>query len=98
MFSLICPLSVWKEKPKYLLVPSLDLSISFHNIELQLEELRADIVDLKEMYREQVSLLVNKVEGFYPLIIFLLFYEFFWFAIIDPIYFLKQMQMLSSSV
>ena len=27
----------------------------------QLEELRADIVDLKEMYREQVNLLVNKV-------------------------------------
>ncbi|BAT78714.1 hypothetical protein VIGAN_02143300 [Vigna angularis var. angularis] len=28
---------------------------------LQLEELYADIVDLKEMYREQVNLLVNKV-------------------------------------
>lgn len=28
---------------------------------LQLEELRADIIDLKEMYREQVDLLVNKV-------------------------------------
>lgn len=28
---------------------------------VQLEELRADIVDLKEMYREQVNLLVNKV-------------------------------------
>ncbi|CAN1285932.1 Golgin candidate 5 [Linum perenne] len=27
----------------------------------ELEELRADIVDLKEMYREQVNLLVNKV-------------------------------------
>lgn len=36
-----------------------------HNITnyfaVQLEELRADIVDLKEMYREQVNLLVNKV-------------------------------------
>lgn len=31
---------------------------------LQLEELRADIVDLKEMYREQVNLLVNKVFSF----------------------------------
>jgi hypothetical protein len=30
----------------------------------QLEELRADIVDLKEMYREQVNLLVNKVLPF----------------------------------
>lgn len=29
--------------------------------DFQLEELRADIVDLKEMYREQVNLLVNKV-------------------------------------
>lgn len=28
---------------------------------LQLEELRADIIDLKEMYREQVDLLVNRV-------------------------------------
>lgn len=28
---------------------------------VQLEELRADIVDLKEMYREQVNLLVNQV-------------------------------------
>ncbi|XP_043704554.1 golgin candidate 5-like [Telopea speciosissima] len=28
----------------------------------ELEELRADIVDLKEMYREQVNLLVNKIE------------------------------------
>ncbi|CAA0822370.1 Golgin candidate 5 [Striga hermonthica] len=28
----------------------------------ELEELRADIVDLKEMYREQVNLLVNKVQ------------------------------------
>ncbi|KAK1422474.1 hypothetical protein QVD17_25615 [Tagetes erecta] len=27
----------------------------------ELEELRADIVDLKEMYREQVSMLVNKI-------------------------------------
>ncbi|XLR39393.1 hypothetical protein S83_024053, partial [Arachis hypogaea] len=26
----------------------------------ELEELRADIVDLKEMYREQVNLLVNQ--------------------------------------
>ncbi|KAH1048049.1 hypothetical protein J1N35_038833 [Gossypium stocksii] len=30
----------------------------------ELEELRADIVDLKEMYREQVNLLVNKVFSF----------------------------------
>lgn len=30
---------------------------------MQLEELRADIVDLKEMYREQVNLLVNKVRS-----------------------------------
>ncbi|KAG5248657.1 golgin candidate [Salix suchowensis] len=30
----------------------------------ELEELRADIVDLKEMYREQVNLLVNKVLHF----------------------------------
>ncbi|KAG5537711.1 hypothetical protein RHGRI_024984 [Rhododendron griersonianum] len=29
----------------------------------ELEELRADIVDLKEMYREQVNLLVNKIQG-----------------------------------
>ncbi|KAL0415217.1 UNVERIFIED_CONTAM: Golgin candidate 5 [Sesamum latifolium] len=29
----------------------------------ELEELRADIVDLKEMYREQVNLLVNKDSG-----------------------------------
>ncbi|KAB2081488.1 hypothetical protein ES319_A05G135700v1 [Gossypium barbadense] len=29
----------------------------------ELEELRADIVDLKEMYREQVNLLVNKLPG-----------------------------------
>lgn len=28
----------------------------------ELEELRADIVDLKEMYREQVSLLVNQIQ------------------------------------
>ncbi|KAK1314880.1 Golgin candidate 5 [Acorus calamus] len=28
----------------------------------QLEELRADIMDLKEMYREQVDLLVNKIQ------------------------------------
>ncbi|XP_071736509.1 golgin candidate 5-like isoform X1 [Rutidosis leptorrhynchoides] len=28
----------------------------------QLEELRADIVDLKEVYREQVNLLVNKIQ------------------------------------
>ncbi|KAJ1688403.1 hypothetical protein LUZ63_019793 [Rhynchospora breviuscula] len=28
----------------------------------ELEELRADIVDLKEMYREQVDLLVNKIQ------------------------------------
>ena len=28
---------------------------------VQLEELRADIVDLKEMYREQINLLVNQV-------------------------------------
>lgn len=28
----------------------------------ELEELRADIVDLKEMYREQVNLLVNKIQ------------------------------------
>jgi hypothetical protein len=38
----------------------------------QLEELRADIVDLKEMYREQVNLLVNKVLPF-NLFIFLFF-------------------------
>lgn len=30
---------------------------------VQLEELRADIVDLKEMYREQVDLLVNQVKS-----------------------------------
>lgn len=38
---------------------------------LQLEELRADIIDLKEMYREQVDLLVNKVHGFHlnPLVL-----------------------------
>ncbi|CAA0343445.1 unnamed protein product [Arabidopsis thaliana] len=30
----------------------------------ELEELRADIVDLKEMYREQVNMLVNKANGF----------------------------------
>lgn len=29
----------------------------------ELEELRADIVDLKEMYREQVNVLVNKIQG-----------------------------------
>ncbi|XP_043724282.1 golgin candidate 5-like isoform X2 [Telopea speciosissima] len=29
----------------------------------ELEELRADIVDLKEMYKEQVSLLVNKIQN-----------------------------------
>ncbi|KAJ0526936.1 hypothetical protein HanHA300_Chr09g0328651 [Helianthus annuus] len=29
---------------------------------LKLEELRADIVDLKEMYREQVNTLVNKLQ------------------------------------
>uniref|UniRef100_A0A6N2L3F5 TATA element modulatory factor 1 TATA binding domain-containing protein n=1 Tax=Salix viminalis TaxID=40686 RepID=A0A6N2L3F5_SALVM len=29
---------------------------------VNLEELRADIVDLKEMYREQVNLLVNKIQ------------------------------------
>lgn len=29
---------------------------------MQLEELRADIIDLKEMYREQVDLLVNRVK------------------------------------
>ncbi|PKI67864.1 hypothetical protein CRG98_011763 [Punica granatum] len=28
----------------------------------ELEELRADIADLKEMYREQVSLLVNQIQ------------------------------------
>ncbi|KAK8551233.1 hypothetical protein V6N12_039884 [Hibiscus sabdariffa] len=30
---------------------------------MQLEELRADIVDLKEMYREKVNLLVNKLKS-----------------------------------
>ncbi|XP_059641956.1 golgin candidate 5 [Cornus florida] len=29
----------------------------------ELEELRADIVDLKEMYREQVNMLVNQIQG-----------------------------------
>lgn len=33
---------------------------------VQLEELRADIVDMKEMYREQVDLLVNKVFDIHP--------------------------------
>ena len=28
---------------------------------VELEELRADIMDLKEMYREQVNMLVNQV-------------------------------------
>ncbi|KAG0499144.1 hypothetical protein HPP92_003835 [Vanilla planifolia] len=32
----------------------------------ELEELRADIVDLKEMYREQVDLLVNRIQKFSP--------------------------------
>ncbi|XP_021736873.1 golgin candidate 5-like [Chenopodium quinoa] len=32
----------------------------------ELEELRADIVDLKEMYREQVNLLVNKIQMLSP--------------------------------
>ncbi|KAG9141501.1 hypothetical protein Leryth_001929 [Lithospermum erythrorhizon] len=32
----------------------------------ELEELRADIVDLKEMYREQVNLLVNKIQVMSP--------------------------------
>ncbi|KAF7814254.1 golgin candidate 5 [Senna tora] len=32
----------------------------------ELEELRADIVDLKEMYREQVNLLVNKIQIMSP--------------------------------
>ncbi|PSS17932.1 Golgin candidate like [Actinidia chinensis var. chinensis] len=32
----------------------------------ELEELRADIVDLKEMYREQVNLLVNKIQMMSP--------------------------------
>ncbi|KAK4269365.1 hypothetical protein QN277_022529 [Acacia crassicarpa] len=32
----------------------------------ELEELRADIVDLKEMYREQVNLLVNKIQRMDP--------------------------------
>ncbi|KAM7475977.1 hypothetical protein LguiB_023220 [Lonicera macranthoides] len=32
----------------------------------ELEELRADIVDLKEMYREQVNLLVNKIQVMNP--------------------------------
>ncbi|XVF26777.1 hypothetical protein REPUB_Repub14bG0047800 [Reevesia pubescens] len=32
----------------------------------ELEELRADIVDLKEMYREQVNLLVNKIQIMNP--------------------------------
>ncbi|KAG7011139.1 Golgin candidate 5, partial [Cucurbita argyrosperma subsp. argyrosperma] len=32
------------------------------NVDEELEELRADIVDLKEMYREQVNLLVNKIQ------------------------------------
>ncbi|KAH7565247.1 hypothetical protein JRO89_XS09G0172200 [Xanthoceras sorbifolium] len=32
----------------------------------ELEELRADIVDLKEMYREQVNMLVNKVFPSFP--------------------------------
>ncbi|KAG8643417.1 golgin candidate 5 isoform X2 [Manihot esculenta] len=32
----------------------------------ELEELRADIVDLKEMYREQVNLLVNKIQRMSP--------------------------------
>ncbi|ESW22631.1 hypothetical protein PHAVU_005G169100 [Phaseolus vulgaris] len=32
----------------------------------ELEELRADIVDLKEMYREQVNLLVNKIQTMNP--------------------------------
>jgi hypothetical protein len=32
-----------------------------HRAVLQLEELRNDIVDLKDMYREQVDLLVSQV-------------------------------------
>jgi hypothetical protein len=32
----------------------------------ELEELRADIVDLKEMYREQVNMLVNKIQVINP--------------------------------
>ncbi|QHN77820.1 Golgin candidate [Arachis hypogaea] len=32
----------------------------------ELEELRADIVDLKEMYREQVNLLVNQIQRMNP--------------------------------
>lgn len=31
---------------------------------MKLEELRADIADVKEMYREQVNLLVNKVQSY----------------------------------
>ncbi|KAK6125079.1 hypothetical protein DH2020_041195 [Rehmannia glutinosa] len=37
----------------------LDMENKFLN---HLEELRADIIDLKEMYREQVNLLVNKIQ------------------------------------
>ncbi|XP_020579363.1 golgin candidate 5 isoform X2 [Phalaenopsis equestris] len=32
----------------------------------ELEELRADIIDLKEMYREQINLLVNRIQNFNP--------------------------------
>lgn len=38
----------------------------FFFVFVQLEELRADIVDMKEMYREQVDLLVNKVFDIHP--------------------------------
>lgn len=32
----------------------------------ELEELRADIIDLKEMYREQIDLLVNRIQNLKP--------------------------------
>lgn len=32
----------------------------------ELEELRADIIDVKEMYREQIDLLVNRIQKFNP--------------------------------
>ncbi|RVW41265.1 hypothetical protein CK203_085188 [Vitis vinifera] len=34
----------------------------FYGTGCLLEELRADIVDLKEMYREQINLLVNQIQ------------------------------------
>lgn len=93
----------------HLIFKSLDIWNRFC-LFMKLEELRADIVDLKEMYREQVNLLVNKVFQFTKLCYTFLEQQLnlsfnhviplcLIFTVIFPPYYLHlQIQILSSSI